>query len=235
MGDREVPADPLTATCHVVSVFVGDDGRGGNPLGVFLDGGKVAGPRRQPIAAELGFSETVFVDDPERGEVRIFTPALELPFAGHPSVGTAWLLARERSPIEVLRPPAGELRVRYEPERPWIAARPEWSPHFEYIQFRSPGEVDALKGGPAGVGSAYCWAWDDESRGTVRARSFDPEYGIPEDPATGSAALALSARLGRPLTVRQGEGSLMETRLLDGGFVEVGGRTEPVEVREVAV
>jgi predicted PhzF superfamily epimerase YddE/YHI9 len=217
-------------------VFVGDDGKGGNPLGVVLDGFEVPEEAaRQQIAAELGFPETVFVDDAGRGEVRIFTPRLELPFAGHPSVGTAWLLSRERSRVEVLRPPAGDVKVRYEDERTWIAARPEWSPFFEYIQHGSPAEIDELDAGPPGVGSAYCWAWEDEPAGSVRARSFDPAYGIPEDEATGSAALALAARLGRSLTVHQGEGSLIETRLLDDGFVELGGRTEPVEVREVAV
>jgi predicted PhzF superfamily epimerase YddE/YHI9 len=49
----------------------------------------------------------VFVDDAERGEMRIFTPAVELPFAGHPVVGTAWLLARERDAVpRCARPPA---------------------------------------------------------------------------------------------------------------------------------
>jgi predicted PhzF superfamily epimerase YddE/YHI9 len=225
----------VSPSCHVVSVFVGDDGEGGNLLGVVLDGPEVPEPARQPIATRLGFSETVFVDDPVRGEVRIFTPRVELPFAGHPSVGTAWLLRRERSPINALRPPAGEVRVRYEGERTWIAAHPDWSPYFDYLQFDSPDEIDAMEEGPAGVGSAYCWAWEDESAGTVRARSFDPAYGIPEDEATGSAALALSARLGRSLTVHQGKGSLIATRLLDHGFVEVGGRTEPVEVRELPI
>src|SRR5919106_884713 len=101
------------AALHVLKVFVGDDGAGGNPLGVFLDGGTVVASDRQAVAARLGFSETVFVDDAERGELRIFTPGVELPFAGHPLVGTAWLLARERTPLDILRPPAGEVAVRY--------------------------------------------------------------------------------------------------------------------------
>jgi predicted PhzF superfamily epimerase YddE/YHI9 len=225
----------VTASCHVLSVFVGDGGGGGNPLGVFLDGDEVPEGKRQRIAAELAFSETVYVDDPDRGEVRIFTPAAELPFAGHPSVGTAWLLRRERAGIETLRPPAGEVRVRYEGERTWITARPEWSPPFEYVEYGAPAEVDALQGAPDGIGSAYCWAWEDESEGVVRARAFAPEYGIVEDEATGSAALTLSARVGRSLSVRQGAGSSIATRLLDDGFVEVGGRTEPVEVRELTI
>jgi PhzF family phenazine biosynthesis protein len=78
------------AELHVLRVFAAPDGTGGNPLGVFLDGPAVPEGRRQAVAADLGFSETVFVDDPRSGGVRIFTPAAELPFAGHPLVGTSW-------------------------------------------------------------------------------------------------------------------------------------------------
>ena len=79
---------------HVVRVFVGPDGRGGNPLGVFVDGPDVEPGRRQAVAAALGFSETVFVDAIAGGvaPIAIVTPATELPFAGHPTVGTGWLL-----------------------------------------------------------------------------------------------------------------------------------------------
>ena len=81
------------AELHVLRVFCGP-AAGGNPLGVFLNGSEVPDARRQEIAAELGFAETVFVDDSARGEIRIYTPGEEVPFAGHPVVGTAWLLAR---------------------------------------------------------------------------------------------------------------------------------------------
>ncbi|MEV8060236.1 PhzF family phenazine biosynthesis protein, partial [Streptomyces antimycoticus] len=77
----------------VLKVFCGPYGRGGNELGVVRDGAAVVGEaERQRVAARLGFSETVFVDDPERGVVDIYTPSVRLPFAGHPLVGTAWLL-----------------------------------------------------------------------------------------------------------------------------------------------
>ncbi|MDX6350877.1 MAG: hypothetical protein QOF84_5667, partial [Streptomyces sp.] len=76
---------------EVLRVFIGPDGRGGNLLGVVTADSSDAAAR-QAIAAELGYSETVFIDDAERGEVRIFTPSVELPFAGHPLVGTAWRL-----------------------------------------------------------------------------------------------------------------------------------------------
>ena len=89
-------------TVHLLRVFCSEDGSGGNPLAVFLDGSAVSAESRQGVAAELALSETVFVDDAERGQIRIFTPSVELDFAGHPSVGTAWLLAEQRTPVEAL-------------------------------------------------------------------------------------------------------------------------------------
>src|SRR6476661_3666612 len=94
-------------TLEVLRVFTGDDGAGGNLLGVFGAGHGLADDQLQAVAADLGYSETVFVADAARGELRIFTPAVELPLAGHPLVGTAWLLGEERSMPPELRPPAG--------------------------------------------------------------------------------------------------------------------------------
>ena len=74
-----------------------------------LDGAAVPPAARQAVAAELGFSETVFVDDAATGELRIHTPTVELPLAGHPLVGTAWLLAETGTPVDTLRPPAGDV------------------------------------------------------------------------------------------------------------------------------
>lgn len=217
---------------HVLRVFCDPSGSWGNPLGVFLDGAAVPAGERQRVAADLGFSETVFVDDPERGEMRIFTPAEELPFAGHPAVGTAWLLARQGSPPEALRPPAGELGVTREGELTFVAARPEWAPPFGYHELGSPAEVDALAGPLPGTTNPYCWAWQDEGAGAVRARAFPAGLGIAEDEATGSAAVALCARLGRPLTIRQGRGSVLHARPLAGGAAEVGGAVVLDETRE---
>jgi len=109
---------------HLLRVFCVEEGTGGNPLAVFLDGSEIPFVRRQGVAADLGLSETVFVDDAERGEMRIFTPAVELDFAGHPTVGTSWLLAEQRAPVEALRPPAGEVAVRYEDGMSFVAGRP---------------------------------------------------------------------------------------------------------------
>lgn len=216
---------------HVLRVFTTSSGEYGNGLGVFLRGDEVPQERRQAVAADLGFAETVFVTDPERAEIQIYTPQLELPFAGHPSVGTAWLLGESGDDPAVLRPPAGELQVRYEDEVVWVSARAEWSPSFVYLEQADPAAVDALTGAPGAEDWAYCWAWEDEEAGRVRARAFVTGAGIPEDEATGSAALALCARLGKPIEVRQGRGSEIFASPLDEGLIEVGGRVVVDEVR----
>jgi predicted PhzF superfamily epimerase YddE/YHI9 len=224
------------ATLHVLRVFCDEAGEWGNPLGVFLDGAEVAAERRQSVAHELGFSETVFVDDARRGEIRIFTPGLELPFAGHPTVGTAWLLAREGVGCEVLRPPAGEIAVRQDGTRTFVAARAGWSPPWELIELAGRAEIDALEGPLDGrEDEIYVWAWLDREAGTVRSRCWSLADGVGEDEATGSAVIMLAAALDRAVTIYQGKGSVLHATPLGEGRAEVGGRVVLDETRDHVV
>ncbi|MEV6166129.1 PhzF family phenazine biosynthesis protein [Streptomyces sp. NPDC052052] len=215
-SDFDVPAG-----IDVLRVFCGPDGRHGNPLGVVRDGRTYPDEAsRQALARRLGFSETVFVDDPERGHVDIHTPGLRLPFAGHPLVGTAWLLD-----LEILELPVGEVFARQDGEFTWISAHPAWVPPRTLEQYASVAEVEALTGPPPGEGWVYVWAWEDEAAGRVRARAFPRRMGgIVEDEATGAAALLLSDRLGRALNITQGRGSQILTAPGPDGRVEIGGR-----------
>ena len=94
-----------TLPYHVLDVFT-DRPYAGNPLAVVLDGDDLSTESMQAIAREFNLSETTFPTSSDRADyaVRIFTPGTELPFAEHPSIGTAWLLAR------LGRIPAGEVR-----------------------------------------------------------------------------------------------------------------------------
>jgi predicted PhzF superfamily epimerase YddE/YHI9 len=217
---------------HVLSVFVGPDGRGGNLLGVFLDGPAIAADRRQAVAHELGYSETVFVDDAAEGAIRIFTPGRELPFAGHPTVGTAWLFRESGAPATTLRPPAGDVPFRHDAERTWIRARPEWVHPIRIEQLASAEAVEAHPLQAMGDAGRYVWAWIDEPAGILRSRYFATDVGIREDEATGAAAVVMGGRLGRPLTIRQGVGSEILVRPQADGTIEIGGRVELVETRE---
>src|SRR6202042_1554508 len=87
----------MRLTFVTVDVFT-DRQFGGNPLAVVIDAGGLSSRQMQAIAAEFNLAETTFVLPPKDGahtaEVRIFTPRSEMPFAGHPNIGTAYVLAR---------------------------------------------------------------------------------------------------------------------------------------------
>jgi len=93
---------------------------GGNPLAVVLDAEGLSTEQMQAIATEFNYSETTFVlpakDPGHTAHVRIFTPRIEVPFAGHPNVGTAVVLARELEalsfPPAVFEEKAGLVPVR---------------------------------------------------------------------------------------------------------------------------
>ncbi|WP_446666386.1 PhzF family phenazine biosynthesis protein [Flexivirga sp. B27] len=170
----------------------------------------------------------VFVAAADRGELWIHTPAVELPLAGHPLVGTSWLLRREGVEVPVLRPPAGEVPTWVDGDDTWIRARPEWAPEFDMHQLAAPTDVDAHPG--AGRDKVLqVWSWGDETAGDVRVRVFPTRMGIDEDEATGSAAIRLGALLRRPLTIHQGVASRIVVEPAPDGTVAIGGRVEFVE------
>ena len=83
---------------YIVDVFA-ETQFAGNQLAVFRDGNNYSETEMQQIAKEMNFSETTFIDSDEMRnggyDVRIFTPAEEIPFAGHPTLGTAYIIIRE--------------------------------------------------------------------------------------------------------------------------------------------
>lgn len=158
---------------------------------------------------ELGSTETVFVDDPERGVIDVHTPALRLPFAGHPCVGAARLLG-----VPELVTPAGVVGARQDGEFCWIGARAERVPPRALRQYATAAEVDDLVLPPKGVG-APPKPFGQWGRVYARAR---------EDEATGSAALLLTDRPGRALNTTQGAGSRILTAPRPHGWTEIGGR-----------
>jgi predicted PhzF superfamily epimerase YddE/YHI9 len=219
---------------HVLRVFLGPDGSGGNPLGVFLEGTEIAPDRRLEVAQALGFSETVFVDEvtEDAARIAIFTPGRELPFAGHPTVGTSWLLTEFGQKIWTLRVPAGDVETWRDGDLTWIRARASWVHGMEMRQYPTVDKVDALQPGQLGEPGLYAWAWEDESAGRLRSRYFPTDIGIVEDEATGAAAVVIGDRLGRPLTIRQGVGSELIVRPDPlAGTVDVAGRCKLESIR----
>ena len=100
--------------CTIVDVFA-ESPLSGNQLAVVHGAGHLDAATMQAIALETNFSETTFVIEERSGEarVRIFTPTRELPFAGHPTLGTAWVLGRDLESY-TLDLPAGRVQVTFE-------------------------------------------------------------------------------------------------------------------------
>ena len=207
---------------HVLRVFTRED-VGGNHLGVVTDVDDLTAERMQAIATQLGYSETVFIDVPARS-IRIFTPADELPFAGHPLVGAAAFLAEEHGVSEdTLSTGVGPIRYQAAGWRADVECRIPVTPVdpddvaevslaagmpmpittaclglpkeyliAEYADAMTVGalvpDMEALTGRFGFL--AYARAGDE-----VKARFFAPGTAVPEDPATGSAAVALAHAL----------------------------------------
>ena len=212
----------------VLRVFTDADGNFGNPLGV-VDAAVAPPDQRQRIATELGYSETIFIDLPDPGSTtahaRIFTPATEIAFAGHPTVGAAWWLRERGTPIRTLQVPAGIVQVRYEDELTGVVARAEWAPEFAIHDLNSVTELlDAEPGDYDDGVSHYLWTWIDRDAGAIRSRMFATNLGVPEDEATGSAAVRITDYLSRDLTITQGKGSRIHTTWHPDGWVLVSGR-----------
>jgi len=237
----------------------------GNPLAVVLEPEGLDTAAMQTVAREFNLSETVFVFPPEdefhRARIRIFTPVSELPFAGHPTVGTAVLLGRldggtnardfvlglNVGPVPCRVTPGGDggravfdlprlpADVGAPADDATIAAalgintadigfdgfRPaRWSAGAPYTMVPVRG-LDAIKRcriSPAEWKEAF--GHDDhaaaymicsetaEATHAFHTRMFAPLQGVPEDPATGSAAAALAGYLAQFGSYKDGEHTL---------------------------
>jgi trans-2,3-dihydro-3-hydroxyanthranilate isomerase len=208
----------------------------GNQVAVFTEGEGLDGSLMQRAARELNLSETVFVLPPAEGAdalVRIFTPTTEMPFAGHPVLGTAFVVGQLRGLDTVrLQTGAGLVSIDLardggrivsgEMEQPiptWevFDRQPELlralglersglpievycnGPRHTYVELPDEAAVAALRPnigelellGPLGVS---CFAGSGRR---FKTRMFGPGLGVPEDPATGSAAGPLAVHLAR--------------------------------------
>ncbi len=259
----------MPRACHVLRVFTRGEA-GGNYLGVVNDPVGLDDDHMQAIAEDLGFSETVFVDwqPDEVPYVRIFTPAMELPFAGHPLVGTAWVMdVLGPAHVAALRCGIGEVAVTVDGDVVWITTmadqpvsdagdvdvphRAGMPPSTRAWLVEMPKEYLVLEYEDDETVAALAPDFDvlSELFGTlafarhgdrVRARFFAPEAGVPEDPATGSAAVALAAafldsgeRFGT-VTIDQGEETGFPSRILlrwNPETASIGGTVVRDEVR----
>jgi trans-2,3-dihydro-3-hydroxyanthranilate isomerase len=266
----------------VVDVFT-DRAYAGNPLAVVHRAETLTAAQMQAIAGEFNLSETAFTMPPTTPratyQVRIFTPARELPFAGHPSIGAAWALASADvigAGDVVQECGAGLLPVRVDaggaqvtggapavgPDLPGAAlaatvglGADDLDPDlragvaaagvpFAFLPVR-PDAVARAVPDPAAVAAATAEQTGlvvvavDRATWTAHVRMFGPQVGVAEDPATGSAGVALGVFLGAREALPDGGTTLVvaqgaeigrpsrlevQVRVADGAAVETAVR-----------
>jgi trans-2,3-dihydro-3-hydroxyanthranilate isomerase len=222
---------------YVVADVFTDTPLAGNGLAVFTDAREIPEEQLQPLARELNLSETVFVLPAEAGghaRIRIFTPRAEIPFAGHPTLGTAFVLAGPLQLQEIrLETGSGVVPVRLERDGPrivfgWMSQPlPTVEPYDDttelfsslgveaselpvevydngirhvYVALGSEEDVAALEPDTSRLarsGAAVGFNCFAGSGTRWKTRMFAPGGGVPEDPATGSAAGPLALHLAR--------------------------------------
>jgi len=263
---------------YVVADVFTDTPLEGNQLAVFTDAREIPEEQLQRLAKEMNYSETVFVYTPEAGghaRIRIFTPVSELPFAGHPVLGTAFVLGAPLQLVEIrLETGVGVVPVALERDETGRIVFGRMSQPIPTVRpFERGDELLAALGveGPelplelyeSGVGNVYVLLPDEDAVAAVepdlgavarimgdihancsagsgtrwKTRMFAPGDGVPEDPATGSAACPLAVHLARHGRVPFGA-EIEITQGVEIGrpstlFARVDGSAERVERVEV--
>ena len=208
----------------VCRVFVNENGEFGNLVGIVVDEErKLDVAQRQGITVKTGFSECVFIDDLKDRLVSIYNPEHEVKFAGHALVRTAYYLKKLLGePVGQIKCKAGLVNVRVEGDNTCISASLEGTPSWIHKEVRNVGEVEGVIADD--TKHTMVWTWIDKERGIVRARTFAPDWGIPEDEANGSGSMQLASKLGKELEIHHGKGSVIYAKPLEGNMAEVGGR-----------
>jgi trans-2,3-dihydro-3-hydroxyanthranilate isomerase len=267
---------------YVVADVFTDRPLTGNQLAVFTDATEIPDELLQPLAREMNYAETVFVYRPVADghvRIRIFTPMTEMPFAGHPVLGTAFVLGGPLQTTEIrLETLAGTVPVALQREGPRIVFGRMEQPLPRIEPFAQEPELLAALGVErselpvelydlgirhvfvgladeeavtalipdlgalarlAGYVGAICFAG---SGARWKVRMFAPGDGVPEDPATGSAAGPLAVHLARhgriafgdEIEIRQGE-EIGRPSILYARAEGSAARVERVEVGGSAV
>lgn len=214
---------------HILRVFVNDEKKFGNPVGIILDEKQeISKELRQHITKRLGFSESIFINNANTGNVSIFNPQSEIDFAGHALVGAAYLMHNVlNKPIHFLECRGGRIAAWQEHDVTWIRAHLKYTPPWIHEQFQNASQVENFSISlSASKKHTIVWAWIEQSKGIVRSRTFAADWGIPEDEANGSGSMQLSAMLGQQLVIHHGKGSVIYAKPVGGGKADVGGRVK---------
>lgn len=212
---------------YLLRVFTNDQGNYGDPTSVVIDEGRrIPDQERRSITRKLNTVETIFINNLETANISVMHPHGEIGFAGVAVVGVAYLLAKLRGrPTEKMIGRDDTIIVWQEDGLTWARANLSSMPPWNYKQLASAQAVEEIKlKDMATMEHVMAWAWIDEAKGLIRARTFATDWNIPEPEGNGSGALVLAAKLKRAIEVRHGKGSVMFAKPAQSGYADIGGR-----------
>lgn len=210
-----------------VRVFVNNQNQFGSPLGVVVDKDQmVSAEDRQKIATRLNYSETVFIDDVQKGVIQVFSPIRECPFSMYAAVGTAWYIKNKlNAQIDHLVSRNQKIDIQFQDGKTWATSRVTILPNWNLAEYKTTKEIESFSVHEfKNKEHVLVWAWINAEKGLIRARTFAADWGIPEDEANGSGSMRLAALLQRDITVIHGKGSVIFAEYSDKKEVWIGGR-----------
>jgi predicted PhzF superfamily epimerase YddE/YHI9 len=216
-------------------VFTDLSGNYGDVASIIIDGGRhISDSERQDIARKLNTGETAFVNDIASADVSIVHPQGEIGFAGVAVLGTAWLLSKLRgAPIEAMHSRDGEITVWQDGELTWARASLSILPAWNHKQLEDGEAVERISvEDMAQVEHTMMWAWIDEDRGLIRARTFAADWDIPEAQGNGSGSMMLAAKLNRTIEIKHGEGAVIFAKPATNERADIGGRIVELKTEE---
>jgi len=199
----------------------------GDVASVIVDEGRhISNVERQALARKLNTGETAFINNVANADISIMHPQGEIDFAGVAAVGSAWLLAKlSNEPITRMRGRGGNIMVRQDSGITWVRASLVTTPPWHHKQLESIDAIERLTVEENGtIQHTMYWAWIDEAKGLIRARTFANDWDIPEAEGNGSGSMMLAAQLEREIEIKHGEGSVIFARSAPGGCADIGGR-----------
>ncbi len=218
----------MSATkARLFRVFTGTKGNFGDVASVVIDEGRhIPDIERQDIARKLNTGETSFVNDITNAKVSIVHPQGEIGFAGVAALATAWLLSKlQGKPIEAMYTRDGKVKVWQDGELTWARTSLSILPPWNYKQLESADAVERMKlDDTADMEHTMMWAWIDEDKGLIRARTFAADWDIPEAQGNGSGSMALAARLSRSIEIKHGDGAVIFAKPAPDNCADIGGR-----------
>jgi predicted PhzF superfamily epimerase YddE/YHI9 len=216
-------------------VFCDEKGHHGDKHGIIIDEEqKIHSDERQKIATDLGYAETIFINDIDAASISFFAKTEAIPFAGTAALAAARMLQRlSRKQPALLKTMDNAISLSFKGNEIWVDANISIMPRWNHLRLESVVEVERITLEESNdLEHTMVWAWSDRKNGVIRARTFAPDWMLPEVEANGSGSMILANRLDRRIVVIHGVGSKIFAESKSNDTASLGGR---VAVNEMPI